>query len=133
MFYIQNNLNSHLDLKSSGGCFLCPRNCGALRNDFDHVGVCGVTKDIYISTYQLHFYEEPCISGKNGSGTIFFYGCPLKCIYCQNFPISNCKKDKGYSIAWIHHKNHNKHHYEYWYDYAAPTKAPIIPFKYFLV
>lgn len=47
-------------------------------------------------------------------------------------PISNCKKDKGYSIAWIHHKNHNKHHYEYWYDYAAPTKAPIIPFKYFL-
>ena len=87
----QNNLNSHLDLKSSGGCFLCPRNCGALRNDFDHTGVCGVTKDIYISTYQLHFYEEPCISGKNGSGTIFFYGCPLKCIYCQNSPISNCK------------------------------------------
>ncbi len=87
----QNKLNSHLDFKSPGGCFLCPRNCGALRDNFDHIGVCGVTKDIYISTYQLHFYEEPCISGKNGSGTIFFYGCPLKCIYCQNSPISNCK------------------------------------------
>ena len=47
-------------------------------------------------------------------------------------PIKNCKRDKGYSNAWIHHKNHNKHHYEYWYDYNAPIESPIIPFKYFL-
>ena len=47
-------------------------------------------------------------------------------------PIANCKRDIGYSKAWIHHKNHNKHHYEYWYDYTAPVEAPIIPFKYFL-
>ena len=47
-------------------------------------------------------------------------------------PISNCKKDKGYSEAWLHHKGRNKHHYEYWYDYNAKVEAPIIPFKYVL-
>ena len=47
-------------------------------------------------------------------------------------PIKTCKNEKGYSLGWIHHKNHNKHHYEYWYDYNAPTESPIIPFKYFL-
>ncbi len=47
-------------------------------------------------------------------------------------PIRGCKKDKGYSYAWIHHKNHNKHHYEYWYDYDAPIASPIMPFNYFL-
>lgn len=47
-------------------------------------------------------------------------------------PIKTCKTEKGYSLAWIHHKNHNKHHYEYWYDYNAPTECPIMPFKYFL-
>lgn len=47
-------------------------------------------------------------------------------------PIRNCKKINGYSIAWIHHKNHNKHHYEYWYDYESIIESPIIPFKYFL-
>ena len=46
-------------------------------------------------------------------------------------PIRTCKQTKGYSNAWIHHKNHNKHHYEYWYDYAAPTQSPIMPLKYF--
>ena len=86
--------SSHEDLNKSSGCFLCPRKCGALRGDWNQLGVCGVTNDIYISTYQLHFYEEPCISGENGSGAIFFYGCPLKCIYCQNSEISNCKNLK---------------------------------------
>ena len=47
-------------------------------------------------------------------------------------PIHNCKKENGYSKAWLHHKGRNKHHYEYWYDYNAPEKCPIIPFKYFL-
>ena len=47
-------------------------------------------------------------------------------------PIRKCKEVNGYSLAWIHHKNHNKHHYEYWYDYAARIPSPIIPFKYFL-
>ena len=45
-------------------------------------------------------------------------------------PISACKKENGYSKAWLHHKGRNKHHHEYWYDYAAPDKAAIIPYKY---
>ena len=47
-------------------------------------------------------------------------------------PIKKCKEEKGYSLAWIHHKNHNKHHYEYWYDYDAKIESPMMPFKYFL-
>ena len=47
-------------------------------------------------------------------------------------PIRKCKEVTGYSMAWIHHKNHNKHHYEYWHDYNAPTPSPMMPFKYFL-
>ena len=47
-------------------------------------------------------------------------------------PIHNCKKENGYSRAWIHHKGRNKHHYEYWYDSVAPEPTPIIPFKYVL-
>ena len=47
-------------------------------------------------------------------------------------PVKKCKEIKGYSLGWIHHKNHNKHHYEYWYDYNAKTPAPIMPCKYFL-
>ena len=45
-------------------------------------------------------------------------------------PIMNCKRENGYSLAWLHHKGINKHHHEYWFDYAAPLKAPVIPFKY---
>ena len=47
-------------------------------------------------------------------------------------PIKKCKEVNGYSMAWIHHKNHNKHHYEYWYDYDAKVESPMMPFKYFL-
>ena len=45
-------------------------------------------------------------------------------------PIKNCKKENGYSKAWLHHKGRNKHHYEYWYDYNAPEETPVIPYKY---
>lgn len=45
-------------------------------------------------------------------------------------PISDCKKDIGYSKAWLHHKGRNKHHHEYWYDYSAPDKTPLMPYKY---
>ena len=47
-------------------------------------------------------------------------------------PITNCRKELGYSLAWLHHKGRNKHHYEYWFDYNAPVVTPIIPFKYVL-
>lgn len=68
-------------------CRLCPRECGADRLS-GKTGVCGVPADIYVARAALHFWEEPCISGSRGSGAVFFTGCGLKCIYCQNAPIS---------------------------------------------
>ncbi len=67
-------------------CKLCPRNCKA--NRAEGRGFCGVPQDILISKIMLHRWEEPCISGKNGSGAVFFCGCPLKCAFCQNGDIS---------------------------------------------
>ena len=69
-------------------CRLCPRECGVNRNKKD-VGVCGAPSSMVIARYSLHMWEEPCISGDNGSGTIFFSGCNLKCIFCQNYMISS--------------------------------------------
>ena len=67
-------------------CFLCPRKCGADRTN--QMGYCGMPAEIYIARAALHKFEEPVISGKNGSGTIFFCGCNLGCVYCQNSSIS---------------------------------------------
>lgn len=68
-------------------CRLCPRNCGVDRSL--KVGYCGCTNEIKIAKYMLHFGEEPCISGTKGSGAIFFSGCSLRCVFCQNYPISH--------------------------------------------
>jgi putative pyruvate formate lyase activating enzyme len=68
-------------------CRVCPRRCGVDRLNGER-GICRVGKNPMISSYNLHFGEEPPISGIRGSGTIFFTGCNLRCIYCQNFPIS---------------------------------------------
>ena len=68
-------------------CRLCPRNCGANRLA-GHPGVCGVGSEMRIARAALHFWEEPCISGRAGSGAVFFCGCPLHCVYCQNAVIS---------------------------------------------
>lgn len=67
-------------------CMLCPRNCGV--NRYKTVGVCGATDKLKLAYYSLHQWEEPIISGTNGSGTIFFSHCNLKCIFCQNKKIS---------------------------------------------
>ncbi len=67
-------------------CMLCPRKCGI--NRYEKFGVCGANNKIKVAYYSLHMWEEPPISGKNGSGTIFFSNCNLKCIYCQNKKIS---------------------------------------------
>ncbi len=67
-------------------CTLCPRACGADRTQA--LGVCGGGRQVRLARAALHFWEEPCISGTRGSGTVFFSGCPLKCCYCQNFTIS---------------------------------------------
>lgn len=67
-------------------CYGCPRTCGVDRSVNN--GVCGVGIKPRIAKVYLHQWEEPCISVKNGSGTIFFSGCNLKCVYCQNYKIS---------------------------------------------
>lgn len=69
-------------------CTLCPRGCGAQRDESRGEGVCGMGLLPRVARAALHFGEEPCISGSKGSGTVFFSGCALKCVYCQNAPIS---------------------------------------------
>lgn len=69
-------------------CSLCPRQCGALR-DADHgEGFCGMPSLPVCARAALHLWEEPCISGKTGAGTVFFSGCTLGCVFCQNASIS---------------------------------------------
>lgn len=68
-------------------CELCPRRCRADRAAGER-GVCGATDTLRLARAALHFWEEPPISGEEGSGTVFFSGCPLKCVYCQNHEIS---------------------------------------------
>ena len=68
-------------------CKLCPRKCNIDR--VSKVGVCGVEEKPKVAKAYLHMWEEPCITGKNGSGTVFFSGCNLKCDYCQNYKISS--------------------------------------------
>ena len=72
-------------------CKLCPVECGADRTK--NVGACGVD-GLRIAKYYLHPFEEPCISFKNGSGTIFFSGCNLRCAFCQNYEVSRAKRGK---------------------------------------
>ena len=67
-------------------CKLCPRKCGADR--YAGKGFCGCGAEIKAAKAFLHMWEEPCISGENGAGTVFFSGCNLKCLYCQNYRIS---------------------------------------------
>ena len=72
-------------------CRLCPIECGANRET--GVGRCGVS-EIKIAKYYLHTFEEPCISFKKGSGTVFFTGCNLRCVFCQNYELSRAKRGK---------------------------------------
>ena len=77
-------------------CKMCPRKCGINRDNA--VGFCGVTNTVKIARAGLHYWEEPIISGKEGSGTIFFSGCNLKCVYCQNYDISSQAFGKEISV-----------------------------------
>ena len=72
-------------------CRLCPVECGA--NRLNGVGQCGVSS-LRIAKYYLHPFEEPCISFRKGSGTIFFTGCNLRCAFCQNYEVSRAKRGK---------------------------------------
>ena len=71
-------------------CNLCPRKCNADREKQE--GVCRMPWDIYAARAALHMWEEPCISGENGSGAVFFTGCTLRCVFCQNHEIAAGKR-----------------------------------------
>lgn len=77
-------------------CNLCARSCGADRTI--QAGACGMSSQLYAARAALHMWEEPCISGTNGSGTVFFSGCPLQCCFCQNYEISQNHFGKPVSI-----------------------------------
>ena len=78
-------------------CELCPRRCGADREN-GIKGFCGETSEIRVARAALHMWEEPCISGENGSGTVFFTGCTLRCVFCQNHVISDGEVGKIISV-----------------------------------
>ncbi|MBQ9727967.1 MAG: radical SAM protein [Clostridia bacterium] len=77
--------------KELQNCRLCPLECGA--NRLSGAGACGVT-GLSVAKYYLHPFEEPCISFRKGSGTIFFTGCNLRCPFCQNYEVSRAKRGK---------------------------------------
>ncbi|MBE6778478.1 MAG: radical SAM protein [Ruminococcaceae bacterium] len=80
-------------------CYQCPRQCGAVRtDDNNHGGFCRMPALPVVARAALHYGEEPCISGTNGSGTIFFSGCSLHCLFCQNESISHKGFGKTISI-----------------------------------
>jgi putative pyruvate formate lyase activating enzyme len=81
-------------------CNLCPRNCKVNRIIGD-LGYCKADYNVFVASKNLHFGEEPPISGTNGSGTIFFSHCNLGCIYCQNYPISHLGNGKVFSIEQL--------------------------------
>lgn len=76
-------------------CNLCPRKCNACRTEHQGNGFCGAGTLPVIARVAPHFGEEPCISGTKGSGTVFFSGCTLKCVFCQNYEISDGHKGRA--------------------------------------
>lgn len=83
-------------------CNLCPRRCRATRTETENLtGYCKMPLLPRVARADLHFWEEPIISGKNGSGTVFFSGCPLSCIYCQNSEISQGRKGRNITVAQL--------------------------------
>ncbi|MEE1280480.1 MAG: 4Fe-4S cluster-binding domain-containing protein [Oscillospiraceae bacterium] len=76
-----------MDSLKPTNCSLCPRRCSADRKN--SIGFCGEKDTMRLAKASLHHWEEPCISGKNGAGTVFFSGCNLGCVYCQNYKISH--------------------------------------------
>ena len=78
-------------------CSICPRNCSADR-DLGEKGFCNETARVFLARAALHFWEEPCISGKEGSGAVFFSGCNMRCVFCQNGKIASGTVGKEVSI-----------------------------------
>lgn len=79
-------------------CNLCPRKCGATRDDKKGEGFCKMPYAPVIAKASVHMWEEPCVSGTNGSGTIFFSGCSMGCVFCQNEKISHNRFGKEITV-----------------------------------
>ena len=84
-------------LKELENCALCPHKCSINRND-GQIGRCKSKDTVKIALYSTHNFEEPCISGKKGSGTVFFSNCNMNCVFCQNYEISQQGKGKEITI-----------------------------------
>ena len=84
-------------IKQLDKCEICPRKCKVNRNN-NQIGWCKSTDRVKIGLYSTHYFEEPCISGDKGSGTVFFSNCTMNCIFCQNYEISQLGKGKEISI-----------------------------------
>ena len=80
-------------------CTLCPRRCGAVRTEERGEGFCGMPATPVVARAALHYWEEPAISGTKGSGTVFFSGCVLRCVFCQNGSISRENYGKAVTAA----------------------------------
>lgn len=87
-------------LKELDRCNICPHNCNINRN-VGKIGRCRATDKIKIALYSTHNFEEPCVSGENGSGTVFFSNCNLNCVFCQNYEISQLGKGKEITIEGL--------------------------------
>ena len=86
-----------MEIKTKG-CMLCPRECNADRTHGEN-GICGVSGEgILGARAALHMWEEPCISGETGSGTVFFSGCPLRCVYCQNYALARAEQGEEITV-----------------------------------
>jgi putative pyruvate formate lyase activating enzyme len=79
-------------------CNACPRRCGAERSEYTAGGVCASPYLPRVARAALHYGEEPCISGSRGSGTVFFSGCNLRCVFCQNHEISRAQTGKTVTV-----------------------------------
>lgn len=85
-------------IQDENRCTLCPRECNVDRKHGEK-GVCGVTgKGVFGARAALHMWEEPCISGEKGSGAVFFSGCPLRCVYCQNYEIARAVRGSEITV-----------------------------------
>lgn len=87
--------------KMMSHCILCPKNCDADRSQFQGYCQAGILPKVALAS--VHMWEEPCISGTNGSGTVFFSHCNLKCVFCQNYTISSQHIGKEISIEHLSH------------------------------
>ncbi len=83
-------------------CVLCPRQCGADRAAGSK-GICQMDARVTLARASLHMWEEPCISGKKGSGAVFFSGCPLGCIFCQNRDIASARAGRAVTVEHLAH------------------------------